>query len=90
MARDDDGSLRVHGRGAERAVALSDVTTPDAQAYVRDRLERLGVTKALVRAGARRGRRGAHRRVLVRLRPRRRDRLSGVAASARRPSGADR
>ncbi len=55
VARDDDGALRVHGRAAERAVALSDVSSPDAQAYVRDRLDRLGVTKALVRAGARRG-----------------------------------
>ena len=55
VVRDDDGALRVVGRGAERAVALSDVTTPDAQAYVRDRLQRLGVPKALVRAGAREG-----------------------------------
>lgn len=55
VARDDDGSLRVHGRAAERAVALSDLSTPDAQAYVRERFDRLGVTRALVRAGAGRG-----------------------------------
>ncbi|MGI8940233.1 MAG: GTPase ObgE [Iamia sp.] len=55
VARDDDGALRVHGRPAERAVALSDVSSPDAQAYVRDRLDKLGVTKALVKAGAKEG-----------------------------------
>ncbi len=55
VLRDDDGALRVHGRAAERAVALSDVSSPDAQAYVRERLDRLGVSKVLVRAGARSG-----------------------------------
>lgn len=55
VVRDDDGALRVVGRAAERAVALSDVTTADAQAYITDRLARLGVPKALARAGAREG-----------------------------------
>lgn len=55
VVRDDDGALRVVGRAAERAVALSDVTTADAQAYITDRLNRLGVPKALVKAGAREG-----------------------------------
>jgi GTP-binding protein len=55
VVRDDDGALRVVGRAAERAVALSDITTADAQAYVRERLDRLGVPKALARAGAREG-----------------------------------
>ncbi|HEX7132532.1 MAG TPA: GTPase ObgE [Iamia sp.] len=55
VVRDDDGALRVVGRAAERTVALSDVTTAEAQAYITDRLERLGVPKALVRAGAREG-----------------------------------
>jgi len=55
VVRDDDGALRVVGRAAERAVALSDVTRPDAVAYVRGRLDRLGVPRALVRAGARDG-----------------------------------
>ena len=55
VERDEDGALRVHGRAAERAVALSDVSSPDAQAYVRERLDRLGVTKGLVRAGAKAG-----------------------------------
>ncbi|HEU5151070.1 MAG TPA: GTPase ObgE [Iamia sp.] len=55
VVRDDDGALRVVGRAAERAVALSDVTTAEAQAYITDRLDRLGVPKALVRAGAQEG-----------------------------------
>ena len=36
-------------------VALNDVTTPDAVAYIDHRLTRLGVPKALARAGAREG-----------------------------------
>ncbi len=55
IARDDDGALRVVGRAAERAVALSDITTAEAQAYMRERLDRLGVPKALSRAGAKEG-----------------------------------
>ena len=49
------GDFRVVGRPAERAVALSDITTADAQEYVRHRLQRLGVDRALERAGAREG-----------------------------------
>ncbi len=55
VVRDDDGALRVVGRAAERAVALSDVTTADAHAYITERLGRLGVPRALARAGARDG-----------------------------------
>lgn len=44
--------FRIHGRKAERAVALSDVTTADALGYIDHRLKRLGVIKALARAGA--------------------------------------
>jgi GTP-binding protein len=55
IERDPTGDFRVVGRPAERAVALSDLTTPDAQAYVRQRLQRLGVDRALERAGAREG-----------------------------------
>ncbi|CAN5517967.1 GTPase ObgE [soil metagenome] len=55
IERQDDGSLRVLGRQAERAVALSDLTNPDAMAYAQDRLHHLGVDKALARAGAREG-----------------------------------
>jgi GTP-binding protein len=55
VEREPSGDFRVIGRPAERAVALSDITTPDAQAYVRHRLQRLGVDRALERAGAREG-----------------------------------
>ena len=51
IERDDDGTFRVLGRQAERAVALSDLTNPDAADYARQRLKRLGVEKALARAG---------------------------------------
>jgi GTP-binding protein len=50
-----DGEFRIHGRAALRAVALSDVTRSDALAYADDRLKRLGVDRALARAGARTG-----------------------------------
>ncbi len=55
VVREDDGAFRVLGRGAERAVALSDLTDPGALDYARSRLNRLGVDKALRRAGAREG-----------------------------------
>ncbi len=55
VVREEDGALRVVGRAAERTVALSDVTTAEAQAYITDRLDRLGVPKALARAGAKEG-----------------------------------
>ena len=46
---------RVLGRPAARAVALSDLTDPQAQDYVAERLRALGVDRALARAGARAG-----------------------------------
>jgi GTP-binding protein len=46
------GVFRVTGRVAERAVALNDVTTDEAAAFVQDRLRRLGVDRALARSGA--------------------------------------
>jgi GTP-binding protein len=55
VEREDDGSFRVVGRQAERAVALSDLTNPDALDYAHHRLRRLGVDRALVRAGAKPG-----------------------------------
>jgi len=55
IEREPSGDFRVVGRPAERAVALSDITTADAQEYVRHRLQRLGVDRALERAGAREG-----------------------------------
>ena len=45
----------MKGRPAERAVALADVTTADAIAYVQQRLRRMGVERALAEAGARDG-----------------------------------
>lgn len=50
-----DGEFRVHGRSAERIVALSDITSADALAYIDHRMEKLGVGKALAKAGARHG-----------------------------------
>ena len=55
VERAADGCLVVRGRQAERAVALSDLTDPGALAYAQGRLRRLGVDRALVRAGAREG-----------------------------------
>ncbi len=53
--RDDDGAFAVEGRAAERAVALSDLTDPDALEVAHGRLRRLGVDRALARAGAKAG-----------------------------------
>ena len=55
VQRDDDGAWLVRGKSAERAVAITDLTNAQALAYVHERLSRLGVDKALVRAGARPG-----------------------------------
>lgn len=55
IERIDSGAFVVVGRAPERAVALSDITNPDALAYVQQRLSSLGVDKALMRAGARDG-----------------------------------
>ena len=52
IERDDDGSWRVVGRQAERAVNLSDLTNLEALDYAQARLKRLGVNTALARAGA--------------------------------------
>jgi len=55
VGRGDDGAFVVEGRSAQRAVALSDLTNADALAYAQHRLKRLGVDRALARAGARDG-----------------------------------
>ena len=55
ITRNDDASFEVHGRDARRAVALSDLTNPEAFDVARERLGRLGVDRALARAGARSG-----------------------------------
>ena len=51
VERIDDGEFRLIGRDVERVVALNDVTTPEALAYIDERLERLGVNRMLTRAG---------------------------------------
>jgi GTP-binding protein len=53
--RAPDGAWIVTGRAAVRAVALSDLTNPEALAYAQTRLRGLGVERALSRAGARPG-----------------------------------
>ncbi len=55
VERSADGGFVVRGRPAERAVALSDVTDAQAVEYIQHRLSRLGVDRALARAGAREG-----------------------------------
>lgn len=55
VERDPDGVFVVVGREAARAVAFSDMTNPDALAVAHQRLARLGVDRALARAGARDG-----------------------------------
>jgi GTPase len=55
VEREPDGAWRVVGRPAERAVALSDLTNPEALAFADTRLRSLGVVKTLARAGARAG-----------------------------------
>jgi len=51
VERTDGGEYVVLGRDVERVVALNDVTTPEALAYIDQRLERLGVLRLLARAG---------------------------------------
>jgi GTP-binding protein len=55
VERLDEHAFRVHGRAAERVVALNDVTTPDSLAFIDERLRRLGVVRLLVRAGVQEG-----------------------------------
>ncbi len=51
VVQDGARAWRVVGRSVERAVALSDLTQPDAMIYVQQRLRKLGVDRALERAG---------------------------------------
>ena len=55
VERGDDGSFVVLGKEARRAVALSDLGDAGALAHAQGRLKKLGVDKALARAGARPG-----------------------------------
>jgi GTPase len=55
VVRDDDGAWRVTGKSAERVVAMADLTSDEAIEYVQDRFRRMGIERALARAGAREG-----------------------------------
>jgi GTP-binding protein len=55
ISRDDGGRWLVAGREVVRAVALSDLTRPDALDEAHRRLHRLGVDRALARAGVQPG-----------------------------------
>jgi GTP-binding protein len=55
VERVGEHEFAVIGKVAERAVALNDVTTDEAADYVQGRLRRLGVDRALAKAGARDG-----------------------------------
>ena len=55
VVRDEDGAWRVMGKSAERVVAMADLTNAEAVSYVQDRFRRMGVERALARAGAREG-----------------------------------
>ncbi len=55
VERGGDGSFVVRGRRAERAVAVNDLTNPQAIEYVQRRLRKIGVDATLMRAGAREG-----------------------------------
>ncbi|MBK5223971.1 MAG: GTPase ObgE [Acidimicrobiia bacterium] len=55
VERGDDGAYTVVGRQAERAVNLSDLTNLDALDFAQAQLKRLGVNKALARAGVKEG-----------------------------------
>jgi GTPase len=55
ISRGDDGSWTVSGREATRAVAMSDLTNPQVLVELQRRIVKLGIDKALARAGARSG-----------------------------------
>jgi GTP-binding protein len=55
LGRDGDGAWRVSGRAAERIVAMADLTNAEALAYVQHRFRRMGVERALAKAGAQEG-----------------------------------
>jgi GTPase len=52
VVREGTHEWRVRGRPAERAVALADLTNPEAMSYMQQKLARMGVERALARAGA--------------------------------------
>ena len=67
VERVGDGRVPGRGRDVERVVALNDVTTPEALAYIDHRLERLGVHEAARPRRRQRGRRRLDRRLQLRV-----------------------
>ena len=55
VTRDPDGAYRLIGRSAERVVAMADLTNTEALEYIHQRFRKMGVEKALARAGAKEG-----------------------------------
>jgi GTP-binding protein len=55
VEKTEEGVFRIHGRKAERAVHLNDVSTSEALSYIEERLKKLGVPRLLSRAGATEG-----------------------------------
>ena len=55
VERDDDGIYRVSGEGIERLLARHDLDNDEALAHVESRLRRIGVIRALERAGLQAG-----------------------------------
>ena len=55
VTRESDGVYRLAGRSAERVVAMADLTNIEALDYIHQRFRKMGVEKALARAGAREG-----------------------------------
>lgn len=55
IERLDEGEFRIHGRNAERSVAINDVSTPEALNYIDERLKKMGALRLLARAGAQEG-----------------------------------
>jgi GTPase len=55
VERGDDAVWTVHGRSAERAVAVSDINNMQALAHVHQQLKTIGVDRALAKAGAKPG-----------------------------------
>ncbi|MEU6989524.1 GTPase ObgE [Streptomyces sp. NPDC046465] len=55
VTREDDGIYRVRGEKPERWIRQTDFNNDEAVGYLADRLNRLGVEDALMKAGARNG-----------------------------------
>jgi GTP-binding protein len=55
VRRDSDGAWRIVGKAPERVVAMADLTNLEALDYVHHRFRKMGVERALARAGAREG-----------------------------------